>query len=135
MNGNAKPSTQVKICNVAKHFMKVHHADLAIVNQVRGCQACGADNVPVKFLENHQNCSMENCKDITIKFVSTDATFFKSVNKTTSMKKIKKMVSRTMGVQPSEIRFCLNNKNVNCRQNTPAILLIKDNEMVSAGPN
>ena len=35
-----------------------------------------------------------------------------------------------MGVQPSKIRLCLNNEKINCRKNTPAVLLMTDNDVI-----
>ena len=125
-------TSQVKICNLAKHIRKSHSMPKcqAKVNQVRGCQACGADNVPVELLESHQNCSIENCQSIPIKFVSSDATFIKSVKKTTSMNQIKKDVSRTMGVlQPEEIKLFLNNKKL-VSNDIPGLLHMKKNEVI-----
>ena len=102
----------VKICTHARHLKKMHCKEYPKVNQVRGCRACGADNVPVGLLKRHQNSSMENCQYIPIKFVSSDATFINSVKKTNSMNQMKKDISRTIGFQPEEIRFFLNNKKL-----------------------
>ena len=219
--------TQVKICNIANHFMKVHNSQLDLVNQERGCQGCGAENVPVQFLENHQDCSIKKSKgancvndnetrqsvgarlikltfisqlngaeeimvkrrkyiegewvkrnvgknkkmkvhrsnllflykgkeldilatpmslgmqngdvvtvklrdedtDITIKFVSSDATFIKRVKKTTTMKEIKKDLCKRMGVTLSEIKLCFNDVKVGLKD-TPSLLLMRQNDVI-----
>ena len=56
--------TQIKICNLAKHFKKAHTYQPESVNQARGCQGCGAKDVPVQMLWDHKGCGLEKPSEV-----------------------------------------------------------------------
>ena len=56
--------THIKISNVAKHFKKAHTHQPESVNQLRGCQGCGAKDVSVQMLEDHQGCGLKKSMEV-----------------------------------------------------------------------